>query len=681
MKKIIMIGFMQLAWGHSFSQSVSTSRYPEQKAITQVLQADNINNRIAEDDSIFIPDHVTPDFHGWVPFLDKQAYKNQYVGGVSRISSPTPCLNFLGLNDNETTSTTTPPDVNGAVGISHLLVTQNTGVKIQSKTTGLPMQLKSLKSFFSPVSAVAPFDPKALYDPYENRWIVTCADQATSLLSRLLFAVSQTPDPLGAWHFYVIDVDPANSTWLDYPSLGFNKNWIVISGNMYNNANAFVSNSIFAVNKATAYAGTMNVTRFSINNAGATICPSITYDNNLETEWLCNNWNSSTGGAGYLRLYTITGTPSSPVFTPTTFYPSTFSPWNSDQQIINTYQCNNINIGDSRIRSLVFQQGSLWACQKVGLPVSSPTRVAVQWWEINPGNGLTTQFGRVEDIGGFNLYFNPSLAVNDNKDVLVGYSHYSAAHIYPAAAYSFRTATNPAGVLQTYYDYRTSNRMDCRGRWGDYSSTVLDPNRANLWTLQEYIPNGTGAGSWWAQICLTLSCIPIQTITAPVSTPNIKYEASDHVTGSSVINPPNGFVKFDGAKYVELNPGFRTQITTGYFDAYIDGCGGLRMSEKGVNNIMSKVESTDSIPPDHAIRLAEFKVYPNPANDILYINIPDENDPILQVSVWDVLGKKVSNKSNLPYQSSIDISRFPKGIYFLTIKTQKKEYKTNFIKQ
>ena len=76
MKKIIIGGFMLLAWEYGFSQTVSTFKYPEQKAITKVLQTDKEINRITSDDSVFVPDHVTPDFHGIVPLIwDKQRNK------------------------------------------------------------------------------------------------------------------------------------------------------------------------------------------------------------------------------------------------------------------------------------------------------------------------------------------------------------------------------------------------------------------------------------------------------------------------------------------------------------------------------------------------------------------------------------------------------------------------------
>ncbi len=69
---------------------------------------------------------------------------------------------------------------------------------------------------------------------------------------------------------------------------------------------------------------------------------------------------------------------------------------------------------------------------------------------------------------------------------------------------------------------------------------------------------------------------------------------------------------------------------------------------------------------------AFFSVYPNPANDVLYINFSDNRETAIQL--FDVLGKQVFIKeTNGQSQDKIDLSSLPKGIYFLRInnKTEK----------
>ncbi|MCC6837262.1 MAG: T9SS type A sorting domain-containing protein [Bacteroidia bacterium] len=69
---------------------------------------------------------------------------------------------------------------------------------------------------------------------------------------------------------------------------------------------------------------------------------------------------------------------------------------------------------------------------------------------------------------------------------------------------------------------------------------------------------------------------------------------------------------------------------------------------------------------------AFFSVYPNPANDVLHVNLSDNRETAIQM--FDVLGKQVFIKeTNGQSQDKIDLSFLPKGIYFLRInnKTEK----------
>jgi hypothetical protein len=40
----------------------------------------------------------------------------------------------------------------------------------------------------------------------------------------------------GAWNFFKVDADPANVNWADFPKLGLNRNWIVVTANMLSGA-------------------------------------------------------------------------------------------------------------------------------------------------------------------------------------------------------------------------------------------------------------------------------------------------------------------------------------------------------------------------------------------------------------------------------------------------------------
>ncbi len=154
--------------------------------------------------------------------------------------SPAPATSFLALADN---NTAIPPDTHGAVGPNHLMVTLNTQVRMQDRSGGT-LLTATLNQFWNAVGGGSgAFDPKVLYDPYAGRWIFVTCDDARGATSALLVGASQTSDPTGGWYLNRIDGDPDNLAWVDYPSLGFNANWIVVQVNMFNISNCSLAKS------------------------------------------------------------------------------------------------------------------------------------------------------------------------------------------------------------------------------------------------------------------------------------------------------------------------------------------------------------------------------------------------------------------------------------------------------
>jgi concanavalin A-like lectin/glucanase superfamily protein len=412
---------------------------------------------------------------------------------------------FPAIGDN---NTTIPPDMGGAVGPNHVMTALNSQVRIQDKS-GTIVSTVTLNGFFSPlVGAAAVFDPKVLYDPFAERWIITAPANSFSATSSLLIAVSSTNDPTSPWTGYAFDVDATDTRWFDYPSVGFNKNWIVVTGTLFPVSSGPTNSQVYVFDKAALYAGPSPATVFiRPQSEGYVICPAITLDNSVSTEYLVNDFNPNSGGNGYLRIHTITGTPAAPVYTATLLMPNVNQPWNGNPPLSADFAPQNmspkkIQNNDSRMQAVVYQNGSLWCAQSAFLPAATPTHTAVQWWQIDPLSGNTLQFGRVEDSTGSNFYAFPSIAVNAYNDVLLGYTSFSAAQ-FASCNYSFRLHTDPPNVLQPSVQFKAGlAKYDKtfggpRNRWGDYSSTCIDPDNFSFWTVQEYSELPSGGSDRW----------------------------------------------------------------------------------------------------------------------------------------------------------------------------------------
>ena len=58
---------------------------------------------------------------------------------------------------------------------------------------------------------------------------------------------------------------------------------------------------------------------------------------------------------------------------------------------------------------------------------------------------------------------------------------------------------------------------------------------------------------------------------------------------------------------------------------------------------------------------------PNPTNGLVNIDIPNWDDVQLNISVFDVLGKYILNKTINQRKTQLDLSRLSSGMYILTI--------------
>jgi polyhydroxybutyrate depolymerase len=72
-----------------------------------------------------------------------------------------------------------------------------------------------------------------------------------------------------------------------------------------------------------------------------------------------------------------------------------------------------------------------------------------------------------------------------------------------------------------------------------------------------------------------------------------------------------------------------------------------------------------------------FKLAPNPANDILYLNV-ENNEGFY--TIFDLNGRLISNAKVVNQQTQIDVQNLPKGLYILEFKSERTTQSQKFIK-
>ncbi len=446
------------------------------------------------------------------------------------VTSPSPVQTYEGAPDAAQFGSgtwTIPPDTYGAVGLDKVFVQLNNNYRILDKSTGSQLSIVSIETFWSSLGTdgSSVFDPRIVYDPYNNRWIVAAVSHGGSASSRILLAISQTHDPEGNFSLFSFDPDTGSTLWADFPMLGFNTNWIAIGVNMFTIPGVFSTGKLLVVDYPSLRGGSSIATLFS----GTNFCthPAETYSSSVTTLYAPAHLSSA--GATY-QLNTITGTPGSPVFTSGGTMTRTGGGWsiigaaNAGPQNC-TSSCpgtlQKLELPDAQLRNnVVFRNNAIWYTQTVGLPAGgSYTRSVAQWTKINT-DGTFADGGRVDDptatsTNGGRWYSYGSICVNSSNDALMGFSKMESDG-FAGGAYTLRLSTDAAGsmqdpvVYQDGLDYYEKDFGGGRYRWGDYSHTVIDPlDDASFWTIQEYAklraaPTVGGSdskwGTWWAKV-------------------------------------------------------------------------------------------------------------------------------------------------------------------------------------
>jgi uncharacterized delta-60 repeat protein len=465
---------------------------------------------------------------------------NPFQAAALPLPSPSPTIDFNAIDDNQTVI---PPDTHGAVGPNHVMTVLNSQVRIQNRTGGT-ISTVDLNTFWQTTGALDCFDPKTLYDPYANRWIFTAMADGQTTRSAVLMGVSQTSDPTAGWNLFRVPADRNRLSWADYPSLGFNKDWIVVSANMFpiffGTGVGFDGVNIYVFNKTNLYAnGTGQFTMLRDGSTiGFTMVPAITYDNTISTmhlvevDDLFHGFSSTTRR---LRLSTITGPIGREVLTLGSAFTVATNEWGSSEPVIQTFlfggfapqlgSFEKISTSDARIQNVVYRNGWLWTTHHIFLPANNPTHTAVQWWQVAT-NGSMLQFGRIEDPSGTTFYAYPTIMVNRNDDALLGFSKFSPFQ-YASGNYAYRACTDPLNTFRMETTLKAGEGPyeklfffgGFENRWGDYSSTVVDPiNDLDFWTIQSYAAAPTnffgilvGAwGTWWGKVLPVESCQKIE---------------------------------------------------------------------------------------------------------------------------------------------------------------------------
>jgi hypothetical protein len=385
-----------------------------------------------------------------------------------------------------------------------------------------------------------PTDPRCYYDAPTHAWFASMLVlgleytpvngnyQFVGFYGRthLDLAYNTSADPTTPWTTFQIDStdDGTNGTpndagcpcLGDQPLLGVDHRAVYLSTNEFPIfANGFNGAQIYAIDKNALISGasTVNFAQFGNLSIGGSVAASIqpmstpdktagefflnsldpnaTVDDRVGVWAMTNEGALSQGHAPTLSSWLIhSETYGQP--------PLASQPGSSDP---------TLNTDDDRMQQVSYHEGMLYSSLDTAINIrgDTTTRSGAAWFVVRPrldrsgnliGASMVRQ-GYVAVKGNYLLY--PAVGVsNDGASAMV--MTLSGPDYYPSAVYSVRDESGYHVVRVAALGTQAENGFTCQQayggppcRWGDYSATAIDPNRADgtlgIWMATEYVDN------------------------------------------------------------------------------------------------------------------------------------------------------------------------------------------------
>ncbi len=470
-----------------------------------------------------------------------QTAKTSAGGASSSTTSPNPTNNFIhvqkqiagtpGTNPNPCRCS--PPDQ--GLGASDKFVVQmvNLAGTIYSTSGSVRKATFSLSDFwFLPVRGgpigIGMSDPEVVYDAIAGHWYASIID--TFDVNRVNFAVSATADPTGTWFIYrvIANLGPAgvcdpvicHHTLPDQPYIGYSDDKFLITANDFlidfnTGTGPFIGVQVWILNKAEMIAGNRFVALVT-NDASSTLTtpsplpagnanfairpaqhlsstPVAYLAENCETTvsvlivGLCSSSTTTTG----INVYTITGTPGVGPVTVTVNTVATSAPGfppNADQPG-HPADANDLNTGDNRMQSVVWQNNLLWTALNSDCTTTGDTtdRSCIRLDQISTATPSSPALLQNFDLGIKGAYvFYGAVSLDSTNNLVVVYGE-SSLSIYPSLEVTGQLATAPAGSLGSAQTIAAGSALELSTRYGDYFWAATQPKTPNtFWVSGEF---------------------------------------------------------------------------------------------------------------------------------------------------------------------------------------------------
>jgi hypothetical protein len=418
-------------------------------------------------------------------------------------------------------SINTPNDNDLAISDSgKVLSVINTNIYVRDTKAGVSSPVKSLFSFTQPINNLQDeFDPKVLYDPQKDRFVLACMVGFVDSTSKIILGFSKTNNPAGQWHLYELPGDALNNNlWSDYPMIAMSEKELFLSVNLlYNDSSwqtGFVETIVWQMAKDSGFAGKNLTSKLHSNikhngRAIRNLCPvkggSRLYGPDMY--FISNrNLDSQNDTMFIVRITDLIAAPNASV---TVKVVKTDLPYRFPPDGIQKGTGQTLATNDSRNLGAFFENDRIQFVHNTKHPVNN--RPTVQYGVIHqPGSASpVVNCYVVENDSADYAYPNISYAGLDSTDnsAIITFNH-SSTKVYPGCSAIQADALGDFSPVLKIRDGSTYVNLlqSTLERWGDYSGSQRRYNKPGEVWMSGYFASPYNSqfpyahAAWVAQI-------------------------------------------------------------------------------------------------------------------------------------------------------------------------------------
>ncbi len=497
-----------------------------------------------------------------------------------------------------------PPDTVGDVGPNHYVQAVNVTFRVYDKT-GTPLTpVRSIGDLFGtipgPCAGDESGDPVVHYDSLADRWLISQFCTVANPNNHQLIAISQTPDPAGAYFLY--DFMMPNNKFNDYPKFGVWPDGYYMTDNQFNQAGtAFLGGGAFAFDRAKLLAGdpTASFIYFDLFTLDPTIGGMLPSDAdglnppppgapNVFAYFIATEFGDASDGLRIFDFHADFAVPANSTFIEraespiavAAFDPSTPTGRDDIEQpppAVNTTAALDA-IGDRLMHRLQYRNfgthQSLITNHTVNVGTGTTQalhQAGVRYYELRNTAGAYVVNEQATFSPDTHNRWMGSAAMDNEGNLAVGYS-VSSLTVFPSVRYAGRLAGDPAnGLFQGEATMIAGGFVQTHtsSRWGDYSSMNVDPiDDCTFWYTQEYYSTDNPAitAEWKTRVGsfkVDPTCVAPAQGTVVVNVTNC--DSGLPVQGASITIDSNlyGSTTAAGSLSTQIVPGMHSLVVSG----------------------------------------------------------------------------------------------------------------------